>query len=66
MTSNRKPNAETGPDLPHDDEPPFDLPQAPASQTPPFPGAQHDAPSISARAVAAAYGTPVYLEGLNP
>ena len=31
MISTRKPNADSGPDLPHDDEPPFDLPQAPSS-----------------------------------
>src|SRR4029079_11756378 len=68
MISTRKPNADSGPDLPHDDEPPFDLPQAPSS---PISQAQladegQNRPSISARAVAASRGAPAYLEGLNP
>ena len=67
MTSTRKPNAETGPDLPHDDEPPFDLPQAPSSSNPQgeLAGGGPNQPSISARAVAASRGAPAYLEGLN-
>jgi DNA helicase-2/ATP-dependent DNA helicase PcrA len=69
MTSTRKPNAATGPDLPHDDDdPPFDLPQAPSSASPahqPADNAQ-TLQSISARAIAAARGAPTYLEGLNP
>ena len=67
MTPTRKPNAETGPDLPHDDEPPFDLPQAPSSSNPQgeLAGAGPNQPSISARAVAASRGAPAYLEGLN-
>ena len=67
MTSTRKPNAETGPDLPHDDEPPFDLPQAPSSSNPQgeSAGGGQNQPSISARAVAASRGAPAYLEGLN-
>src|SRR6185312_16972479 len=68
MISTRKPNAEAGPDLPHDDDPPFDLPQAPSSAKPaprPADNAQNTQ-SISARAVAAARGAPTYLDGLNP
>jgi DNA helicase II / ATP-dependent DNA helicase PcrA len=67
MTSTRKPNAETGPDLPHDDEPPFDLPQAPSSSNPQgeSAGGGQNQPSISARAVAASRGAPAYLDGLN-
>jgi len=68
MTSTRKPNAETGPELPDDDDPPFDLPQAPGSASAP---ARHDdsadaIQSISARAIRAARGAPTYLDGLNP
>ncbi len=64
MISTRKPNADSGPDLPHDDEPPFDLPQAPSS---PISRAElADEGHISARAVAASRGAPAYLEGLNP
>jgi DNA helicase-2/ATP-dependent DNA helicase PcrA len=68
MTSTRKPNAEMGPDLPHDDDPPFDLPQAPGSARAPAKEADHadEIQSISARAIRAARGTPTYLEGLNP
>ncbi|HEY8194548.1 MAG TPA: UvrD-helicase domain-containing protein [Hyphomicrobium sp.] len=68
MISTRKPNADAGPDLPHDDDPPFDLPQAPSSAKPaprPADNAQNTQ-SISARAVAAARGAPTYLDGLNP
>jgi DNA helicase-2/ATP-dependent DNA helicase PcrA len=68
MNSTRKPNAETGQDLPHDDDPPFDLPQAPASPSAPA-RQDDDAPaiqSISARAIRAARGAPTYLDGLNP
>ncbi|MBY0559703.1 ATP-dependent helicase [Hyphomicrobium sp.] len=64
MTSIQKPNAAGSGDLPHDDDPPFDLPEAPAPKAP-----RHDdknSPSISARAVAAARGQPTYLDGLNP
>lgn len=67
MIPTRKMNTAPGPDLPHDDEPPFDLPQAPspvASTTSEDPGKAR-AP-ISARAFAAARGAPSYLEGLNP
>ena len=50
--------------MPHDDEPPFDLPQAPSS---PISRAElADEGHISARAVAASRGAPAYLEGLNP
>ena len=67
MISTRKPNAESGPDLPHDDEPPFDLPQAPSSSNSQAKLADEgQRPSISARAVAASRGAPAYLEGLNP
>ncbi|CAA2136968.1 ATP-dependent helicase [Hyphomicrobium sp. ghe19] len=62
MTSIQKPNAAGSGDLPHDDDPPFDLPEAPKVL-------RHDdrnSPSISARAVAAARGQPTYLDGLNP
>jgi DNA helicase-2/ATP-dependent DNA helicase PcrA len=67
MIPTRKPNAETGPDLPHDDEPPFDLPQAPSSSTSQGESADDGQtwPSISARAVAASRGAPAYLDGLN-
>jgi DNA helicase-2/ATP-dependent DNA helicase PcrA len=68
MTSTRKPNAAPGPDLPHDDEPPFDLPQAPqptSSDARPPDDDNRARPSISARAVAAARGAPTYLDGLN-
>jgi len=68
MISTRKPNAATGTDLPHDDDPPFDLPQAPApaNQTHRPAGNEQTTQSISARAIAAARGAPAYLEGLNP
>jgi DNA helicase-2/ATP-dependent DNA helicase PcrA len=68
MTSTRKPNAATGSDLPHDDNPPFDLPQAPssASQRDTTADNAQTIQSISARAIAAARGTLAYLEGLNP
>ena len=63
MTQNRKP--QTAPDLlsglnsapmPVDDDPPFDLPEAPANPA---------KPSISARAVAASRPAPNYFDGLN-
>jgi DNA helicase-2/ATP-dependent DNA helicase PcrA len=63
MTSIPKPNAAGGGDFPHDDDPPFDLPEAPKARS------QDDekmGPSISARAVAATRGKPRYLDGLNP
>ncbi|MBA2126575.1 ATP-dependent DNA helicase [Hyphomicrobium methylovorum] len=69
MNSTRKPSASAGPDLPPDDDPPFDLPQAPATtdRSAPKPASDNSTrPSISARAVAAARGAPQYLDGLNP
>src|SRR5215510_11022203 len=63
MTSIPKPNAAGGGDFPHDDDPPFDLPDAPKARPQ---EAQKKSPSISARAVAAAHGKPTYLDGLNP
>jgi DNA helicase-2/ATP-dependent DNA helicase PcrA len=68
MTSTRKPNADMGPELPADDDPPFDLPQAPGTAN--APAQQNDRSdeiqSISARAIRAARGAPTYLDGLNP
>ena len=66
MISTRKPNADSGPDLPHDDEPPFDLPQAPSSPISRAELADEGKSPISARAVAASRGAPAYLDGLNP
>jgi DNA helicase-2/ATP-dependent DNA helicase PcrA len=68
MTSTRKPNAETDPELPADDDPPFDLPQAPgaASATARHDNNAEEIQSISARAIRAARGAPAYLDGLNP
>ena len=43
-----------------DDDPPFDLPEAPARSV------AAPAPSISARAVSASRAAPTYLDGLNP
>ncbi len=63
MTSIPNPNAGGGGDLPHDDEPPFDLPDAPKARPR---EEDKNTPSISARAVAAARGKPTYLDGLNP
>jgi DNA helicase-2/ATP-dependent DNA helicase PcrA len=68
MTSTRKPNAGDGPDFPADDDPPFDLPQAPASANAPArpDNRTEEIQSISARAIRAARGAPTYLDGLNP
>ena len=64
MTSIHKPGDAGGKDLPHDDDdPPFDLPEAPAAN--PRESATSGM-SISARAVAASRGLPTYIEGLNP
>ncbi|WP_409561974.1 ATP-dependent helicase [Hyphomicrobium sp. MC8b] len=64
MTSIQKPDAAVGADLPHDDDdPPFDLPDAPAAK--PHESGKSGM-SISARAVAASRGQPTYLDGLNP
>jgi DNA helicase-2/ATP-dependent DNA helicase PcrA len=67
MIPTRKTSTAPGSDLPHDDEPPFDLPQAPL---PAIPATSEDpgearAP-VSARAIQAARGAPSYLAGLNP
>ncbi|MET1046204.1 MAG: UvrD-helicase domain-containing protein, partial [Hyphomicrobium sp.] len=64
MTSIPKPDAASGGEMPHDDDdPPFDLPEAPRA-----PDRETAKPglSISARAVAASHGKPTYLDGLNP
>ena len=78
MNSNRKPGFAAGSELPFDDDPPFDLPQAPprASQGPeskpnaePAPAATSERPTLSQRAVAAAAAgraNPTYIDGLNP
>ncbi len=64
MTSTQKPDAAGGGNPPYDDdEPPFDLPDAPADK--PRDTARSGL-SISARAVAASHGQPTYLDGLNP
>ncbi len=64
MTSIQRPDAAGGGDLPHDDDdPPFDLPDAPAAR--PRQDGKSSLP-ISARAVAASRGQPTYLDGLNP
>ncbi|MFA5955181.1 ATP-dependent helicase [Hyphomicrobium sp.] len=64
MTSTQKPDANGGGNFPHDDDdPPFDLPDAPAAK--PRESVKSGV-SISARAVAASHGQPTYLDGLNP
>src|ERR1700748_1191619 len=64
MISTQKPESAGGGDLPHDDDdPPFDLPEAPAAKSR---ESVKPAMSISARAVAASRGKPPYFEGLNP
>ncbi len=62
MTQSRKPKASTDANSAPDnslEDPPFDLPEAPASV-----GAAR--PSISARAVAASRPQPTFADGLNP